>query len=340
MPEGEDYYTKYKDILEQFPRLNQSSILQDIQQKGGYFSVGPDTNIIDFKLRIIGLNSNLWYQSNHLVSDKPDPADQFRNFEEELKSARENKERVLIFSHIPPGKFERFYQKMTEVDYSGYHWMYERFNKRYLNIIEEFWDIIELQLFAHHHTDSFKVFRGLNGTPISVGLVAPGLTPWNSTLAPETGANNPGLRLFKYSKNDGRVLDFSQFYLNLTQANEIGKAHWELEYSFLDFYNISDLSALSVASLLERMKTDDKLFNQYYSLNTVMFESEKDAEENCDATCRRYHYCAQSELDYSSFETCISSTSKGDSPSISIELISAFVLNVFLVFNSYSKIFL
>ena len=34
MPEGEDYYTKYKEILEQFPRLNQSSILQDIQQKG------------------------------------------------------------------------------------------------------------------------------------------------------------------------------------------------------------------------------------------------------------------------------------------------------------------
>ena len=24
-------------------------------------------------------------------------------------------------------------------------------------MIEEFWDIIELQLFAHHHTDSFKV---------------------------------------------------------------------------------------------------------------------------------------------------------------------------------------
>ena len=34
MPEGEEYYTKYKNILEQFPRLNQSSILQDIQQKG------------------------------------------------------------------------------------------------------------------------------------------------------------------------------------------------------------------------------------------------------------------------------------------------------------------
>lgn len=34
MPEGEEYYTKYKEILEQLPRLNQSSILQDIQQKG------------------------------------------------------------------------------------------------------------------------------------------------------------------------------------------------------------------------------------------------------------------------------------------------------------------
>ena len=34
MPEGEEYYAKYKEILEQLPRLNQSSILQDIQQKG------------------------------------------------------------------------------------------------------------------------------------------------------------------------------------------------------------------------------------------------------------------------------------------------------------------
>ena len=39
MPEGEEYYTKYKDILEQFPRLNQSSILQDIQQKGPIYRV-------------------------------------------------------------------------------------------------------------------------------------------------------------------------------------------------------------------------------------------------------------------------------------------------------------
>ena len=40
-----------------------------------------------------------------------------------------------------------------------------------------------------------QIFRSRDGTPVGVGLLVPGVTPWNSTLAPETGANNPGLRL-------------------------------------------------------------------------------------------------------------------------------------------------
>ena len=42
-----------------------------------------------------------------ILTDRKNLSFLLRNFEEELKSARENKERVLIFSHIPPGKFER-----------------------------------------------------------------------------------------------------------------------------------------------------------------------------------------------------------------------------------------
>jgi hypothetical protein len=51
---------------------------------------------------------------------------------EELLLAREANERVLIFSHIPPGKFERFYQQMAEVDYPGFHWLADAFNEKYL----------------------------------------------------------------------------------------------------------------------------------------------------------------------------------------------------------------
>ena len=41
--------------------------------------------------------------------------------------------------------------------------------------------------------------------PISWALLAPGVSPMNSTLAPETGPNNPGLRRFKYDKDTGYV---------------------------------------------------------------------------------------------------------------------------------------
>jgi hypothetical protein len=53
---------------------------------------------------------------------------------------------------------------------------------------------------------------------VSLGLLVPGVTPWNSTLAPETGANNPGLRLFQYDLDTGRIVDYHQFFLNLTKV--------------------------------------------------------------------------------------------------------------------------
>ncbi len=63
-----------------------------------------------------------------------------------------------------------------------------------------------------------QIFRSRDGTPVSLGLLVPGVTPWNSTLAPETGANNPGLRLFQYDLDTGRIVDYHQFFLNLTKV--------------------------------------------------------------------------------------------------------------------------
>merc|ERR1712179_821435 len=124
-----------------------------------------------------------------------------------------------------------------------------------IELVEKNSDVIEIQLFAHHHTDSFKIFTGAaSGSPIALGLVAPGLTPWNSTLAPETGANNPGLRLFEFNKTTGQIVDYHQFFLNLTKANEVNVAEWELEYSLLQYYNLSDMSVTSISSLLEEVK--------------------------------------------------------------------------------------
>ena len=74
-----------------------------------------------------------------------------------------------------------------------------------MDILIQYSDIIPIQLYGHHHTDTFKLIRDKNGNVVSVGLLAPAVTPGKSTLAPETGANNPSLRLFKYDTSTGMV---------------------------------------------------------------------------------------------------------------------------------------
>ncbi len=131
---------------------------------------------------------------------------------------------MLLIAHIPPGKFERFYQFYKEENQFGFPWFRDDFNNRYLDILEEFSDVIHLQLYGHHHTDTFKIMRNASGDAFGFGLLAPAVTPWRSTLAPETGANNPSLRLFKFDPTSGKVSaatgDFVIFLICLQLAGD------------------------------------------------------------------------------------------------------------------------
>jgi len=301
------YYQEVADVWDEVLIIDKN-ITNQFRENGGYYIFNlPGTP----SLSLVSLNSNLWYKSNHQVEGLDDPADQISWLENILKSTQVAGEKLLIFSHIPPGKFERFYQFCGEEKgcdmnggYHGFHWLGKHFNARYLELVEKYSLAIEGQLFAHHHTDSFKVFLSSDGQePVSWALLAPGVSPMNSTLAPETGANNPGIRLFKYDKNNGQIIDYDQFYLDLAQANSAGNANWRLEYSFLEYYSLAEISAAEIANLVLDIKDDREVFKKYYKANTVMFEEATDA--NCDETCVRYHFCALYQLDYQEFEDCV-----------------------------------
>ena len=76
---------------------------------------------------------------------------------------------------------------------------------RYLDVVAQYHGVISGQLFAHHHTDSVKLFTSQTShLPVSLALLVPGVSPMKSTLATETGANNPGLRLVKFNTTSGQ----------------------------------------------------------------------------------------------------------------------------------------
>ena len=120
-----------------------------------------------------------------------------------------------------------------------------------------------------------KIFLSGSGLPVSAALLVPGVSPMRSTLATETGANNPGLRLYKYDVGSGQVgllsarsaphlhgddcdcaaqiLDYDQFYLNLTDVIAGGRPEWRRAYSMLEHFGLDSLSVASLAQHVQKV---------------------------------------------------------------------------------------
>ncbi|CAG8818050.1 758_t:CDS:2, partial [Gigaspora rosea] len=75
------------------------------------------------------------------------------------------------------------------------------------------------------------------------------------------------LVIYEYSTHTedfGTLLDYTQYYTNLTEANEKGKLRWDIEYKARDFYKISKLRSKDWAKVFHRFKKPDReLWEKY-----------------------------------------------------------------------------
>ena len=133
--------------------------------------------------------------------------------------------------------------------------------------------------------------------------MCPAVTPWNTTLG-GVGANNPGIRLFKYSKTDRILRDWEQFYLDLSKVDEEDVPIWEKQYNASESYNLNDLSADSMHELVQSFEVDEsETFNRYYVHNSVDYDNSK-----CTGMCKQAHLCAIKQVDRDSYTTCLESS--------------------------------
>ncbi|KAL5016932.1 hypothetical protein ScPMuIL_006521 [Solemya velum] len=266
--------------------------LLDEQQQADFIKGGYYSTVTDYGLRVLGLNTNLYYNMDKVTVMIWDPASQFEWMWNQLVDARQHNQMVYIVSHVAPGAFERMID-MT--------WFYPEHNERYLSILREFSDIIAVQIYGHDHTDSFRVLYSGPGLPVSSLLLSPAVTPWKSTL-PGVGANNPSLRLYKYNRKTGLVLDYIQYFVNLTAANTDNQTDWQVEYQATQEYNITDLSANSLHKLLMSFKNDSSgYFQKYLVYNSVGY----DMNPVCNESCVRAQVCAIEKLGMKEYKFCM-----------------------------------
>ncbi|NXT23684.1 ASM3B phosphodiesterase, partial [Syrrhaptes paradoxus] len=260
--------------------------------------------------RMVVLNTNLYYDQNRETADEEDPGGQFQWLEETLTNASRANEMVYIVGHVPPGVFEKK---------RGKAWFRSHFNERYLKIVQKHHRVIAGQFFGHQHTDAFRMFYSDTGSPISVMFLAPGVTPWKTTLAGvDNGANNPGIRVIDYDPDTLQVLDVVTYYLNLTRANSGAEQFpaWEEEYRLTEAFHVPDGSVSSMQTVLERISKDPHYLQQYYEFNSVKYDLSP-----CEGACRVDQVCAIREVDFTRYNECVQSSSSA-SAAISVWLLS------------------
>ncbi|XP_020365048.1 acid sphingomyelinase-like phosphodiesterase 3b [Oncorhynchus kisutch] len=292
-----DYHLKSQlppvqnNIYEQTAQLWQGWLEPESQttfRTGGYYT----ENLLNRPgYRVVVLNTNLYYDQNKVTENIDDPAGQFNWADQVLTEAANNKEKVYIIGHVPPG----FFEKKRNMP-----WFRPNFNKRYLELIQKHHSLIIGQFFGHHHTDSFRMFYSSEGSPISTMFLTPGVTPWKTTLPGVIdGANNPGIRVFEYDTQTLLVKDMVTYYLNLTHAN-VAQARWEKEYRFTESFRVPDASPASMHQAVERMASDRCYLQKYYEFNSVNYDLTE-----CNSDCRVDHVCAAREVDFERYEHCL-----------------------------------
>jgi len=133
-------------------------------------------------------------------------------------------------------------------------------------------------------------------------FLAPAVTPWFSTL-PGVGSNNPAVRLYKYSRPTGRVVDYTQYFLNLTAADAANRDNWTVEYCATEAYGISAVDAESLSDLVKKFANDSQspdLFTRYYRYNSVSHDL-----SNCTGPCKQQQICAASEVELDRYSQCL-----------------------------------
>jgi len=151
---------------------------------------------------------------------------------------------------------------------------------------------IEILLFGMFYADE----------PVISMFMAPSVTPWFSTV-PGVGSNNPGVRLYKYSRETGHIVDYTQYFLNLSAADAAGHDNWRVEYRATEAYGITAVDAASWNDVIQQFISGSQsrdLFGRYYRYNSVSRDL-----SNCTGECMKRHICAASEVELDKYSQCL-----------------------------------
>ncbi|KAL0967388.1 hypothetical protein UPYG_G00251600 [Umbra pygmaea] len=255
-------------------------------REGGFYS-----QLVQPKLRLISLNTILYYNPNQVTLNMSDPAGQFQWLQNTLERATQTMEKVIVIAHVPVGYLP--YARNTTA-------IREVYNERLVEIFRNYSEVISGQFYGHTHRDGIMVLQDEQGKPVNSLFVTPALTPIKSVEQPYS--NNPAFRMYHYDPKDYSLLDIWQYYMNLTKANQEKRADWKLEYKMSEAFGLKDIQPHNLFKLALSFEMEhSKAFHKYFNHFMVSY----DDSIVCEEACKRTQVCSVLFLDHDSYSKCI-----------------------------------
>lgn len=235
--------------------FNQKSF-NDTYPTGGYYSIMP---LGIPGTRIISLNTN-FFSAKYVNKVSFDPgAQQLDWLEKQLAQAQQNKEKVWLMYHIPPGA--NVYSSIGKKQYVPM-WQ-QTYNDRFVGILKTYTSVLTAGFLGHTHMDDFRLLtQGQPQQAIVYFKIGP-------AISPQFG-NNPGYQQMTFDPRAFTLLDYTVFYLNL-DINPPSAA-FQSEYSFGKTYSQTIITPATILSTYLSFNTDparQKLYMNFYGVSVT-----------------------------------------------------------------------
>ncbi|KAK2603473.1 hypothetical protein QQS21_004333 [Conoideocrella luteorostrata] len=249
--------------------------VSSVEQFGAYSTKFPNGN-----LRIISLNTNMYYRHNFWLYqdyDTKDPNGQIAWLIKELDSAEKAGERVYIIGHMPLGEADALRDGSNYLD----------------QVFKRYQDTIAASFFGHTHVDHFEVsYADYSARSASNAFMTSYIAP---SLTPTSGM--PSFRVYSVDPDTFAVLDHTTYMADMTNpAFQTTGPVWTKFYSAKEAYGPAvsppltdpkaELTPAFWHSVTEAFERDDSIFNAYISRKSRGWQP-----ASCTGDCKTNEIC-------------------------------------------------
>ncbi len=260
--------------------------------------------------RIISLNT-VFYSQNYNGSDflqgcAAKPADDgsrlLQWLDANLEQARAANQKVWLMFHIPPGidGYSSTRQNLSQLLKTGSAdtggcskaivpmWVPD-WTTKFDELLQKYSGTVVASFAGHTHVDDFRLIGAGGDSPAFI-LVDPPVSP--------VYMQNPSFRVIDFAA-DGALTDQSTYYLtNLDEASKKVRGVWRKEYTFTEEWKLDRLDAASLATLYQRIVTDQATRERWFDLYSVS------AVQGLPPDIERGLYCAVEGLSVPAYQAC------------------------------------